>query len=134
MAEVRQILAAAVCLLSFPVGLSAQSWRELYDSGEYERAAAILHSLVTERRDDGEFYRDVAATEMLGRLYAEGRGVRQDPVFACSLFALGFQSARFRHDDDRDALEARLQDLEADACGRLPAEDRLEALGMSGCL
>jgi hypothetical protein len=124
---VRAILLAAISLLTVTLPAPAQTWRELYDRGEYEKAAELLHPEVIEAQTLDVPFPDLDAAEALGRLYRDGRGVPKDTVFACSLFTLA------HHSDNDWRTVARLERLRDDVCGSLSAEARHEALEMMTC-
>ena len=53
-------------------------------------------------------YPDPQAIQTLAQLYAEGRGVAQDPLTACALSNLGSGAAVYRH-GERDARTIAIQ-------------------------
>lgn len=79
-----------VCLLALLVGCvlpssaAAQGWLDAYNAREYDKAAVLLHEMVT----DPEFVlteRDPLPARHLALLYAKGLGVAADPIAACAL-------------------------------------------------
>jgi hypothetical protein len=78
---IRLVVGLAGCLL--PSTAAAQAWLDAYNAREYEKAAVLLHQIVT----DPVFTNggDPRPAHHLALLYAEGRGVTRDLIAACGL-------------------------------------------------
>jgi len=63
---------------------AAESWSTAVKRGDYATAATLLHRDVFERERAAKTP-DAAALKQLALLYADGKGVRRDPVLACGL-------------------------------------------------
>ena len=134
MAIARLIAVLAICAL--PATAAAQPWRDAYDARQYEKAADLLHELLT----DPEFAigaRDPEPFRHLALLYANGLGVPRDPIAACSLAEDAQLAAQMappkkplRTMEDFAAHQAAEKDAErftAAHCDPLSAADRLTA-------
>ena len=71
-------------LLAASSALAAEPWSAAVKRGDYTAAATLLHRDVFER-EHAPKTPDAAALKQLALLYAEGKGVRRDPVLACGL-------------------------------------------------
>lgn len=76
-------LPAIVVLCALPCAVSAQQWKEAYAAGNYEKAADLLHPIVT--HPDIPAGMEPEPFEMLAGMYAKGLGVTHDPIAACAL-------------------------------------------------
>ena len=134
-----RLLAIVLCCAA-PVPASAQAWAEAYRSGNYERAADLLHDIVIESTlrhamDDPRPARHLAV------LYARGVGVERDPIAACALAQFADMSAQnvFPPEgvpDPRKAYQLMRQENEqfvSDHCGLLTDAERLTASRAVGC-
>lgn len=126
------------CLFASSGGLAAQSWKEAYARGDYQKAADLLHPVVVEQalNQDAD---DPTAIRQLAEMYAAGRGVRFDPIAACEL-ALMSQTAASRASHrllpDLRAYDRSLLDdarLLAARCDGLAERDRIAAHRSAGC-
>ena len=126
----RRVVPAIVLLLATSDASAQTTWRDLYDRGDFGKAAAILHPLVLEI---GPPVPDVDATAALSRLYLNGLGVPQDKILACSFAILAMSSAMFRHHLSTHPVVAGIERLEALTCAALSTEEREEAAQMTGC-
>ena len=128
------LIASLACLL--PSAASAQPWHELYERGDYERAAHLLQEMVS----DPEYQMsgaDPLPLRVLAVLYAGRRGVEQDPIVACGLARdaeamthMSAPGAPLLTLDDHLRYKAYLDEAEefaASLCGRLSHEDLLAA-------
>jgi hypothetical protein len=71
-------------LCTVPCTVSAQTWRDAYKAGDYQKAADLLHPFVIQsmmQLDAG----DPDAAHYLATMYAQGLGVPQDAIAACSV-------------------------------------------------
>jgi hypothetical protein len=123
-------------LLTISIALSpatgaAQDWLTAYDRGDYETASTLLHRTVLEA--DDTFAVDPAAIARLGRMYSEGRAVRQDLVMACALYHLGAGATAFRYDLDHP-MRAAAEGLRDRECARLTDAQREDAMLLVGAV
>lgn len=115
-----------------------ESWAEAYRRGDYRRAADLLHPLVLEQLSDPNADDPTPARHLAG-LYATGRGVRFDPIAACSIVLLSqtaASAASHRHLPDLAAYDASLRadaQLIAKHCDGLAERERLAAHRSLGC-
>jgi hypothetical protein len=139
-----------LCILLLPVWAlpctaAAQTWKAAYDAGQFNRAAVLLHEIVTdaEAADSG----DSQPFARLGDMYARGKGVSRDPIAACALFQLAsiadaqsggtIDGRPIRTIEDYEAREARTRQVQRPAiehCNKLSDDDRLAAMRSTGCL
>lgn len=127
-------LALTILILALPLSSAGQTWRELYERGEHQMAAAVLHPLVLQpdvSRNGG--LPDVDPTESLARLYWDGIGVQQDRIIGCSLAVLASHAAMFQHHEPHHPVVDRAEALQTLMCGSLSKEDRREAAQMIAC-
>jgi len=82
----------ALAILTLPAGASAQAWSEAYKSGDYTKAADLLHPLVIQLATQPGGPQDPEPPRHLATMYAEGRGVARDPIAACSISMLAQQA------------------------------------------
>jgi hypothetical protein len=135
-----RLILAALLTTAVSTSAAAQSWFDAYAAGDYRTAAAILHPLVLNLAD-GEIFPEAFATERLALMYAQGLGVRADPILACSLFNMAERAAEMQRpiaqdvESVREALarSARFTQRREDQCSRLREEERREAASILGC-
>jgi hypothetical protein len=124
------VTALFLCLtLSAPA--RGQDWKQLYESGDYFRALAILQPLVFESRFPQEPV-DPLAPLYLSSFYANGWSVERDPVIACALVTHSHMAAMMRSfypPAVKDAIEA----LVDKTCGALSSEERVAAVSLTTC-
>jgi hypothetical protein len=125
----RLLLTMSIALA--PENASGQDWLTAYDRGDYETASTLLHRTVLEA--DDTFAVDPAAIARLGRMYSEGRAVRQDLVMACALYNLGAGATAFRHNPDHP-MTAAAEVLRDRECARLTDAQREEAMLLVGAV
>lgn len=83
---------SALALLTLPSVASAQEWAEAYKSGNYTKAAALLHPLVIQLAMQPGGPQDPEPPKHLATMYAEGIGVAKDPIAACSVSLVAQQA------------------------------------------
>lgn len=121
------LLVVAIALM--PARVSAETWREALQAGDYPKAAAILHPLVLDRPDT-QVLPDADAAEQLGMLYASGHGVNTDAVMACALLDIAHAAALSKQ--DASGAE-RIGQRRSAQCGVLSEPARREALDLRSC-
>jgi hypothetical protein len=127
------LAAIALFVIALQSGVAAQSWRELYERGDFEGAAAVLHALVLDPALSSDKIADVDAIETLARMYWDGKGVLQDRIVGCSFVQLALAEAGFGAQEPGDPRYVRIEQLKSATCGTLPEDDRVEAVQMLGC-
>ncbi len=131
-------LFAIVVLCAFPCGAAAQPWAEAYRSGDYKRAADLMHPLVIEQGHELTVA-EQALTRHLALLYARGLGVSRDPIAACSLAQMSDMAAHMsapQYSQNIFAYQDALQESQrfvGEHCERLSEPDRLTASRSMGC-
>jgi len=137
MPQVRLLFVVAWCAL--PCAASAQPWADAYKAGDYQRAADLLHPLVVQSVTLAEST-DPDPARLLATMYAQGQGVPQDPIAACTLAQAANVAMNFvapnRHGGNFQAYEASLKEADAFAhkhCDTLTARDRQVATLSLGC-
>ena len=90
MSTFRLLLAAALSTL--PSIASAQAWADAYKSGDYRKAADLLHPLVIQTAVDPGGPNDPDPPRYLSTMYAEGLGVARDPIAACAVSQVAQQA------------------------------------------
>lgn len=133
---VRLLILAALCAL--PCTASAQPWAEAYKAGDYQKAADLLHPLVIQIMHQPDMA-DPNPARHLATMYAQGLGVPQDLIAACSLAQAAYsanQMAAPKYAENIQAYDASIK--EADAfinkhCDGLSAWDRMVASVSIGC-
>jgi len=136
MPVVRILLIFALC--SLPCAAAAQPWADAYRTGDYQKAADLLHPPVIEQGHELTFA-DPAPTRHLAVLYARGLGVARDPIAACSLAQMAdmaTQMAAPQYAQNIFAYEASLQESQRfirEYCEGLTQQDRLAASRSMGC-
>ena len=126
-------LALIALLLTSSSPMEPQSWRELYDRGDFKGAAGILHSRWNEMMREAPAGIDLEVLEALGRLYQDGRGVEADVSLACSYFEHAVAEASGGYSDNQKAVEMRMTELRDRACRQLSADARREVSDSLGC-
>jgi hypothetical protein len=117
---------------------SGQSWTDAYKAGEYQKAADLLHPLVIELIVKPD-YGDPNPARSLATMYAEGLGVPQDLIAACSLgqvVAMATQFAAPKYAERIGAFEAAVKDADQFVnkhCAGLTDWDRMTANVSIGC-
>lgn len=125
-------LTIALCFCALPAAASAQPWADAYRSGDYERAAALLHPIAVELALHPDAV-DPAPAHQLSMMYGLGQGVTRDPVAACALAEVAFgitQNSPPSSLEDVAAREARIKKADAflqQQCDRLSDADRKTA-------
>ena len=136
MSVVRLLAIFALCAL--PSTAAAQSWAEAYRAGEYQKAAALLHTVVIDQFIRMSF-EDPAPARQLALLYARGLGVPRDRVGACALAMtadMSTQNPAPKPAESFSAYEARLEESQRfirDHCDGLTEEERRGAGYSMGC-
>lgn len=110
-----RLVLAAGALWALPGAASAQSWRDAYRAGDYQKAAELLHPLVVQMAwqpgsDDPDPSRHLAM------MYAQGLGVPKDPIAACTLAQVAFESTQMaapKHARDNASYDASIQEADA---------------------
>lgn len=132
-------LLTVALLYALPLPASAQPWADAYQNGDYERAADLLHVVVTDAVARTTVNDDPVPARHLAVLYARGLGVEHDPIAACALAQwarmAGEQSAP-RYASDVRAYErmiARADAFTREHCEQLADTDRLTASRSMGC-
>ncbi len=146
-----RIPAVAMCVSLCALPVSAQGWRDTYEAGDYQRAAALIHPMLVSvvAFPDGIGGGDAVAFEALADMYATGRGVEQDVVLACAVMdhaaraALGAEAVKaVRSAPPGQELAAalrykaeieRLDGRRAQLCGRLGEAERAESMRLLAC-
>jgi hypothetical protein len=126
------LLVSIVLLAIVPRPAAAQPWADAIRRGDYEKAADLLHPIVTDPEAIGSFSTDPEAAQQLAKLYAEGLGVPRDPVLACTLSKMAYVGAMQRYQGSEQTSLAAA--LEVKHCGDLSAEHRNTAGQLMGCL
>lgn len=133
-----------VCLLvilalsALPPASAAQPWADAYRTGDFQTAAALLHSVVIDQDRDLSST-DPAPARQLAILYARGLGVVGDPIAACALAQrsdMAAQMAAPKYAEDIFAYKASLEESQRfvrEHCDGLTREDRLAASRSIGC-
>lgn len=131
---------ALVVFCALPANTSAQPWADAYAARNYEKAADLLQQIVVESSQD-PFSAAPEPYRHLAQMYADGRGVSQDAIAACSLARMAGQAtmmaAPTRHSGDVRAYDAAIKDSDEfirTRCEPLTQDDRLTAERSSGCL
>jgi hypothetical protein len=136
MSLVRLLILTVLC--GTPHTARAQSWAEAYKAGDYQKAADLLHPLVIRlviQPDSG----DPDPPRYLATMYAQGLGVPQDLIAACSLAQVVFMATQFgapKYAQNTTAYDAAVK--EADGfinkhCDGLSSWDRMTASVSIGC-
>jgi hypothetical protein len=129
---------AAVALSGFATTASAQAWAEAYRAGEYEKAADLLHRIVTDP-DQQLTFAAFQPFRHLATMYAQGLGVQADPIAACAMAEMALTTAHMGapHDaNDPNAYNrfiAESEQFREQHCANLSQEDRLSAGRSMGC-
>ena len=126
-------LALIALLLTSSSPMAPQSWRELYDRGDFKGAAAILHSLWNEMMKKAPAGIDIDVLEALGRLYLDGRGVEADVSLACSYFEHAVAETSGGYSDIQKAVALRITEVRDRACRQLSADGQRDAMDSAGC-
>src|SRR5687768_4107284 len=86
---VRRFALLLSALFLFPAATLGQPWLDAYETGNYTRAADLLHELVAD--PDALTTVSPIIPQTLADMYARGAGVQPDPIMACTLaeFAQG---------------------------------------------
>lgn len=127
-----------MALFALPCTAAAQTWVDAVGRGEYETAAAILHSLVTDQQRR-MLFDDPAPPRQLAIMYAEGLGVERDPVTACTLAQVARMASHYaggRYAEDvraHAALVKEIQQFARDRCDVLSPDDQRAATHAIGC-
>jgi hypothetical protein len=133
----RMLLVGALC--AWPSAASAQPWSDAYKSGDYQKAADLLHPLVLQQSQDND-YAEPEPAQRLATMYELGLGVPRDPILACALanFATrAVQNLAPRYAYDFAGFKAR--EAASDAyvhkqCATLSEQDGFTAgQSMGGC-
>jgi hypothetical protein len=126
-------------LCAWPSAVSAQPWADAYKAGDYQNAADLLHPLVVQSVTQPESA-DPDPARLLATMYAQGQGVAQDPIAACSLAQAVNVATNFvaptRYGGNNAAYDASLKEADAFAhkhCDTLTARDRDIASESLGC-
>jgi hypothetical protein len=121
-----------------PSTASAQPWADAYKAGDYQKAADLLHPLVIHgvvQSDSG----DPEPPRLLAIMYAQGLGVPQDLIAACSLAQVVSMATRFgapRYAQNIGAYDAAVKEADGFAnkhCDGLSSWDRMTASVSIGC-
>jgi hypothetical protein len=93
----RLVCVSPIALMCFaiPSTGAAQPWLDAYRSGDYQRAANLLHPIVLDWSSQ-PISDDPAPARHLAMLYADGRGVVHDPIAACSLSQVAYGATMIR--------------------------------------
>ena len=136
MSATRLLLLLLLCVI--PSTVSAQPWRNAYKAGHYEKAADLLHPLIiqmTIQPDAGE----PEAARYLATMYAQGLGVPQDAIAACSLAQVVAMSTSFnapRYAQTPGAYDLAVKEANEFInmhCGGLSSWDQMAANVSIGC-
>ena len=133
---VRLFMILALCGL--PCAAAAQPWADAYRTGDYQKAADLLHPVVIEPFIELTSTDPVPARH-LAMLYAQGLGVARDPIAACSLAQISEMATHMaapQYAQNISAYEAALQESQRfvrEHCERLTRQDRLAASHSLGC-
>jgi hypothetical protein len=129
----------AIFVFALPCTASAQPWADAYNAGDYQKAADLLHPLVVQSVTQPESA-DPDPARLLATMYAQGQGVTQDPIAACSLAQAVNVAANFvapnRYAANIAAYDASLKEADAFAhkhCDRLTTRERVVASYSLGC-
>ena len=131
-------LFAILLLCAFPCAAAAQPWADAYRSGDYRKAAGLLHRIVTEQGYELTFA-EPGALRHLAILYSRGLGVPSDPIAACALAQMSDASAHMsapQYSQNPFTYEDRLKESQrfvAEHCDRLAPPGRLAASRSMGC-
>lgn len=132
-------LLAIIALCALPCTASAQPWADAYKAGDYPKAAELLHTLAVDERFDQSG--DPAPARQLAVMYAQGQGVPQDSIFACSMARLADMIAQTRRPDVKVLADmyihiANRQESERffrEHCDRLTEYEKELAARAMGC-
>jgi hypothetical protein len=141
MAGVRLLALLLGCLLPSPA--AAQPWLEAYRAREFQKAATLLHEILT----DFDFLmnaHDPLPSRHLALMYANGLGLPRDPITACALAQDAELAARMAPPaapivtvEDAARYQAGIDEAREFAalhCGALsPADLRAASHGRAGC-
>ena len=125
-----------LCML--PSTVSAQPWADAYKAGDYQKAAVLLHPLVIQgvvQPDSG----DPEPPRLLAIMYAQGLGVPQDLIAACSLAQVVSMATHFgapRYAQNIGAYDAAVKEADGFVnrhCDGLSSWDRMTASVSMGC-
>jgi hypothetical protein len=132
----RLVLFLVLCTL--PSAVAAQPWAEAYKAGDYAKAADLLHPLVIQgvvQPDSG----DPEPPRHLATMYAQGLGVPQDLIAACSLAQVVSMATSFsapRYAQNIEAYDAAVKEADSFSnkhCDGLSTWDRMAASISMGC-
>lgn len=131
-------LFAILVLCAFPCAAAAQPWADAYRSGDYKKAADLLHPMIIEQGYEQTFA-DGTLTRHLAQLYARGLGVERDAVAACALAQMSDVAAHMsapQYSQNPFAYEDSLKESQrfvGEHCDRLEPPARLAAGRSMGC-
>jgi hypothetical protein len=136
MSLVRLLILTVLCAL--PHTVWAQSWVEAYRAGDYKTAADLLHPLVIQLIVQPD-YGDPDPPRHLATMYAQGLGVTQDLIAACSLAQVVSMATNFgapRYAQNITAYDAAMKEADGFSrkhCDGLSHWDRMAASVSIGC-
>ena len=136
MSALRLLLFLMLCAL--PSTPWAQPWADAYKAGDYEKAADLLHPLVIQGFGPG-VSGDPDHSRYLANMYAQGLGVPQDLIAACSLaqvFAEVTQFGAHRFGENIARYQASIKEAHGlinKHCDGLNSWDRMAASVSIGC-
>lgn len=131
MSTIRLLLALAI--LTLPSAAAAQAWADAYKSGDYRKAADLLHPLVIQLAIQPGGPQDPGPPRHLATMYAEGLGVDKDPIAACLVSQVAQQammSPTATFGLEGAAYDRRVEEANAflgKYCDRLSEWDRIAA-------
>jgi hypothetical protein len=82
------MFALLAALFVTSLAAAPETWSDALRSGNYARAAQLLHPIVTDPMYNLGSH-DPEPARALARLYAQGLGVPRDPIGACSIAHTG---------------------------------------------
>jgi hypothetical protein len=128
----------AICLCAMPCTAAAQPWADAYRSRDYQKAADLLHPIVTDPEGAG-MSDDPEPARHLALMYANGLGVPRDSIGACALAQLAEMATHLaapRYAQSHLAYKAAMEETERftrEHCDGLTRHQRLAASRSMGC-
>jgi hypothetical protein len=122
-----------VCLPGLLAGASTQARAQPFGPGAVSPETARLHDIVMGAMDTGVDFPDVVATEALGRLYLEGRGVPQDTLLGCAFIDWAHAAAVGHAQRVPASVADRITQARIATCLGLSPHHREQVVRMMGC-
>lgn len=126
----RTLLAFAIAS-ALQLVATSQAWRDAYATGNYRRAADLLHSAMINSMEI--FPPDPEPAMQLAIMYAQGQGVERDPVLACTLASYAGSGALSQPWRDRGEWFTAATRARERYCSVLTPDELAESGELMGC-